>query len=37
MFEKEIALYEKCLQEYKKKVIDRFSLQDLKEYNEILF
>ena len=37
MFKKEIELYEACLQEYKKRIIDRFTLQDLKEYNEILF
>lgn len=37
MFEKEIARYENCLKEYREKVIDKFAIQDLKEYNEILF
>lgn len=37
MFEREIARYEKNLNEYREKVIGKFNIQDLKEYNEILF
>jgi len=37
MFEKEITRYENCLKEYREKVIDKFDVQVLKEYNEILF
>ena len=37
MFEREIARYDACLKEYREKVIDKFDVQDLKEYNEILF
>jgi len=37
MFTKQIEIYEELLKEYKEKVIDRFTLQDLKEFNEILF
>lgn len=37
MFEKEIKEYEALLRLYRQKVTDRMSLDDLKEYNEILF
>lgn len=37
MFAQEIKQYEEMLKEYKEKVVARFALQDLKEYNEILF
>ena len=37
MFEKEIAAYESLLKVYREKVTDRMALDDLKEYNEILF
>ena len=37
MFEREISRYDACLIEYREKVIGKFALQDLKEYNEILF
>lgn len=37
MFEEEIIQYDNLLAEYREKVANRFSLQDLKEYNEILF
>lgn len=37
MFEREIVRYNACLKEYREKVLDKFNIQDLKEYNEILF
>lgn len=37
MFEREIAQYDACLKEYREKVIGKITLEDLKEYNEILF
>lgn len=37
MFEREIAKYNTLLKEYREKVLDRFDIQGLKEYNEILF
>ncbi|MEG0108746.1 MAG: hypothetical protein RR705_07840, partial [Lachnospiraceae bacterium] len=37
MFEREISRYDACLIEYREKVIGKFALQDLREYNEILF
>ena len=37
MFEREIERYNTLLREYKTTVIDKFNVEDLKEYNEILF
>ena len=37
MFEKEIQAYEELLKVYRQKVTDRMAIDDLKEYNEILF
>ena len=37
MFEREIERYNTLLKEYRATVIDRFNVEDLKEYNEILF
>ena len=37
MFEKEIQAYEELLKVYRQKVTDRMAINDLKEYNEILF
>jgi Fic family protein len=37
MFEKEIEEYEALLKVYREKVTDRMAIDDLKEYNEILF
>lgn len=37
MFEREIAQYDACLNEYREKVIGKITFEDLKEYNEILF
>lgn len=37
MFEKEIQEYEALLKVYREKVTDRMAMDDLKEYNEILF
>ena len=37
MFEKEIQTYESLLKVYRQKVTDRMAIDDLKEYNEILF
>lgn len=37
MFEPKIKRYEECLKEYREKIEKRFAIQDLKEYNEILF
>lgn len=37
MFEKEIQGYEALLKVYREKVTDRMAMDDLKEYNEILF
>ena len=37
MFEREIERYNTLLKEYRATVIDKFNVEDLKEYNEILF
>ena len=37
MFESEISRYSTLLKEYREKVIEKFDIHDLKEYNEILF
>ena len=37
MFDKEIQTYESLLKVYRQKVTDRMAIDDLKEYNEILF
>lgn len=37
MFEKEIAEYEACLEEYQEKIVGRFAPEDMKEFNEIQF
>ena len=37
MFEREIERYNTLLKEYRTTVIDKFNVEDLKEYNEILF